>query len=66
MTARVSNGSRRLGAKKKAELMRLAQEHLSLIQLKDAVPARSYKLTTAGWALLNVHPDVVARYPKKG
>ncbi|WP_168165961.1 hypothetical protein [Rothia sp. HMSC036D11] len=45
--------------------MRLAQEHLSLIQLKDAVPARSYKLTAAGRALLDPHPEVVAKHSKK-
>ena len=51
---------RRVGGKKKAELMRLAQEHLSPAQLKDAVPVRSYKLTTSGWTLPSAHPEVVA------
>jgi hypothetical protein len=26
---------------------------------------RSYKLTTAGRALLDAHPEVVAKHPKK-
>lgn len=45
--------------------MVLAQEHLTPAQLEDAVPVRSYELTTAGRALLDAHPEVVARYPKK-
>jgi hypothetical protein len=55
-----------LSGAKTAELMRLAQEHLSPIQLKDAVPVRFYKLTTAGRAPLDAHPEVVVRHPKKG
>ena len=67
MTARVSNGSRRLGAKKKAELTGFAREHLPPpAQLKDAVSVRSYELTTAGLALLDVHPEVVAKHQKNG
>ena len=46
--------------------MGLARDHLSPAKLKDAVPVQSYKLTTAGWALLNAHPEVVAKHPKKG
>lgn len=39
--------------------MVLAQEHLTPpAQLEDAVPVRSYELTTAGRALLNAHPEV--------
>ena len=57
---------RRLGSKKKAELMGLAREHLSPAQLENAVPVQSYKLTTAGRALLDAHPEVVAKHPKKG
>lgn len=59
-------GVSELSGTKKAELMRLAQEHLSPIQLKDAVPVRFYKLTTAGRAPLDAHPEVVVRHPKKG
>lgn len=55
-----------LSGTKKADLMRLAREHLSPAQLEDAVPVRSYKLTTAGRTLLDVHPEVVAKHPKKG
>lgn len=65
MTARVSSGSRRLGGKKKAELRGFIREHPPP-QLKDAVPVRSYKLTTLGRALLDAHPEVVAKHPKKG
>ncbi|EFJ78065.1 hypothetical protein [Rothia dentocariosa] len=54
-----------LSRAKKAELIRLAQEHLSPVQLKDAVPVRFYKLTTAGRAPLDAHPEVVAKRPKK-
>ena len=50
---------------KKADLMRLAREHLSPTQLEDAAPARSYKLTTAGRTLLDAHPEVVAKHLKK-
>ena len=56
---------RRLGGKKKAELMRLAQEHLSPAQLKDAATVRSYILTAIGWNLLDAHPEVVDKHPKK-
>lgn len=45
--------------------MGFTREHLSPTQLEGAVPVQSYKLTTAGWALLNAHPEVVAKYPKK-
>ena len=55
-----------LSSAKKADLMRLAREHLSPAQLEDVVPVRSYKLTTAGRALLDAHPEVVAKHPKKG
>lgn len=55
-----------LSSAKKADLMRLAREHLSPAQLEDVVPVRSYKLTTAGLSLLNAHPEVVAKHPKKG
>lgn len=34
-------------------------------QLEDVVPVRSYKLTTAGRALLEAHPEVVAKHLKK-
>ena len=54
-----------LSSAKKADLMRLAREHLSPA-LEDAVPVRSYKLTTAGRTLLDAHPEVVAKHPKKG
>lgn len=46
--------------------MGLARERLSPAQLEDAVPVRSYKLTIAGQALLDAHPEVVAKHPKKG
>ena len=49
----------------KADLMRLAREHLSPAQFEDAVPVRSYKLTAAGRALLDAHPEVIAKHPKK-
>ena len=55
-----------LSGAKKADLMRLAREHLSPTQLEDVVPMRSYKLTTAGRALLDAHPEVIAKHPKKG
>lgn len=55
-----------LSGVKKAELMGLAREHLSPAQLEDAVPVRSYKLTTAGRAFPDAHPEVVAKHPKKG
>ena len=55
-----------LSSAKKADLMRLAREHLSPAQLEDVVPVRSYKLTTAGHALLDAHPEVVAKHPEKG
>ena len=45
-----------LSGVKKAELMGLAREHLSPTQLEDVTPVRSYKLTTAGRALLDAHP----------
>ena len=45
--------------------MGLAREHLSPAQLEDVVPVRSYKLTTAGLALLDAHPEVVAKHLKK-
>ena len=54
-----------LSGAKKAELMGLAREHLSPAQFEDAVPMRSYKLTTAGLALLDAHPEVVAKHLKK-
>lgn len=46
--------------------MVLAQEHLTPAQLEDAATVRSYELTTAGRKPLDAHPEVVARYPKKG
>ena len=57
-----------LSGVKKAELMGLAREHqrLSPAQLEDAVPVRSYKLTTSRRTLLGAHPEVVAKHPKKG
>ena len=55
-----------LSGVKKAELIGLAREHLSPTQFEDAVPVRSYKLTTSGRALLDTHPEVVARYLKRG
>ena len=55
-----------LSGVKKAELIGLAREHLSPAQFEDAVPVRSYKLTTSGRALLDTHPEVVARYLKRG
>ena len=50
----------------KADLMRLAREHLSPAQFEEVVPIRSYKLTTVGRALLDAHPEVVAKHSKKG
>lgn len=55
-----------LSGAKKADLIRLAREHLSPAQLEDVTPVRSYKLTTAGRALLEAHPEVVTKHPKKG
>ena len=55
-----------LSGTKKAELMGLAREHLSPAQFEDAVPVRSYELTTAGRGLLDARPEVVAKHPKKG
>ena len=52
-----------LSGAKKTELMGLARERLSPAQLEDAVPVRSYKLTTSGRALLDAHPEVVAKHP---
>lgn len=46
--------------------MVLSQEHLTPAQLEDVVPVRFYKLTTAGLALLDAHPEVVTKRPKKG
>lgn len=46
--------------------MKLARERLSPTQIEDATPVRSYKLTTAGRALLDAHPEVVTKHPKKG
>ena len=54
------------GKKKKAELMRLAQEHLSPAQLKDAVPVRSYKLAASERTLLDAHPEEMTKHLKKG
>lgn len=45
--------------------MRIAQEHLSPAQLEDAATMRSYKLTTAGLALLDAHPEEMTKHPKK-
>ena len=59
---RVPNRLRRLGGKKKAELRGFIREHPPP-QLKDAVPVRSYKLTTTGCTLLDAHPEVVANHP---
>ena len=55
-----------LSGTKKADLMRLAREHLSPAQFEDTVPVRSYKLTAAGRALLDAPPEAVAKHPKKG
>lgn len=66
MVVRLPSRLRRLGGKKKAELMGLARDHLSPAQLEDAVPVGSYKLTTSGRALLDARPEVVAKHPKKG
>lgn len=49
-----------------AELRGFIREHLSPAQFEDAAPVRSYKLTTSGRALLDAHPEVVAKHPKKG
>lgn len=65
MTVRVSSGSRRLGGRKKAELMSFTQEHLSPAQLKDAATVRSYILTAAGRILLDAHPEEMTKHPKK-
>lgn len=65
MVVRLPSRLRRLGGKKKAELMGLARDHLSPAQLEDAVPVGSYKLTTSGRALLDARPEVVAKHPKK-
>ncbi|WP_315324989.1 hypothetical protein [Rothia aeria] len=46
--------------------MSFTRDHLSPTQLMDAVPVRSYKLTTAGRTLLDAHPEVIAKHPKKG
>ena len=46
--------------------MGFARKHLSRAQLMDAATIRSYKLITAGRALLDAHPEVVAKHPKKG
>ena len=59
-------GASGLSGAKKAELMGLARERLSPAQFEDAVPVRSYKLTTAGRALLDAPPRVVDKHPKKG
>lgn len=45
-----------LSSAKKADLIRLARERLSPAQLEDAVPVRSYELTTVGRALLTPTP----------
>ena len=45
--------------------MGLARDHLSPAQLEDAVPVGSYELTTAGRALLDARPEVVAKHSKK-
>ena len=66
VVVRLPSRLRRLGGKKKAELMGLARDHLSPSQLEDAVPVGSYKLTTSGRALLVARPEVVAKHPKKG
>ena len=55
-----------LSGVKKADLIRLAWECLSPAQFEDVVPVRSYKLTTAGRALLDTHPEVVTKHSKKG
>ena len=58
-------GVNSLSGAKKAELMGLARERLAPTQLEDTVPVRSYKLTAAGHALLDAHPEIVVRYQKK-
>ena len=60
-TAELVAALRRL--RKKAELMVLAQEHLTPAQLEDAATVRSYELTTAGRKPLDAHPEVVAKHP---
>ena len=45
--------------------MSFTREYLSPAQLKDAVPVRSYILTTAGRILLDAHPEVLAKHSKK-
>ena len=66
VVVRLPSRLRRLGGKKKAELMGLARDHLSPAQLKDAATVRSYELTTAGRKPLDAHPEVAAKHPKKG
>jgi len=47
-------------------LMGFIREHLSPTQLEGAIHVCFYKPTATGRALLNAHPDVVAKHPKKG
>ena len=56
-----------LSGTKKADLMGLARGNLSPAQLEDTVPVRSYKTHHLGaCAPLDAHPEVVARYLKRG
>ena len=56
-----------LSGTKKVDLMGLARGSLSPAQLEDAVPVRSYKTHHLGaCAPLDSHPEVVARYLKRG
>lgn len=45
--------------------MGFTREHLTPAQLKDAATVRSYILTAIGWNLLDAHPEVVDKHPKK-
>jgi len=65
VVVRLPSRLRRLGGKKKAELIGFIREHLSPAQLEDAATMRSYKLTTAGLALLDAHPEEMTKHPKK-
>ena len=56
---------RRLGGKKKADLMGFIREHLSPTQLEGAIHVCFYKPTATGRALLNAHPEEMTKHPKK-
>jgi len=66
VVVRLPSRLRRLGGKKKAELIGFIREHLSPTQLAGAIHVCFYNPTATGRALLNAHPDVVAKHPKKG